>query len=189
MTPLCDLSHASGPRRAPRDRDGQPDEPAREASDDDDAGVEPFGRVLVVDDEPAIGELVVRRLERKGYRVLTAHDGQEALEVVARHTGRIDLMVTDVVMPRMDGFALEGHLTAEFPSLKVLFMTGYADWVVTVRGGLEELGWPVLLKPFMPADLEAAVQKALSAPSERGNDPRRRRGHGAADRAMSEMGE
>lgn len=166
MTPVCDLSHASGTRRAPRDRDGQPDEPAREASDDDDAGVEPFGRVLVVDDEPAIGELVVRRLERKGYRVQTAHDGQEALEVVARHTGRIDLMVTDVVMPRMDGFALEGHLTAQFPSLKVLFMTGYADWVVAVRGGLERLGWPVLLKPFMPTSKRRSRRPSARRPRE-----------------------
>ena len=82
-------------------------------------GVEPLETLLLVEDEPAIKDIMARRLERKGYTVLTAHNGMQAQDVVERHRGRIDLLVTDVVMPHMDGFTLERRLTALFPSLKV----------------------------------------------------------------------
>ena len=119
--------------------------------------------LLLVEDEPAIRDLMIRRLEKKGYSVLRAQNGQEALKVAANHPTQIDLLITDIVMPLMDGFALEKRLTTMLPPLKVLFLTGYADRAPAVRGGMVELGWPCLLKPFMPEELEAAIRKSLDS--------------------------
>jgi len=124
----------------------------------------PAGKtLLLVEDEPSIRELMARRLGRKGFTVLTASNGKEAQEIAEGHAGEIDLLVTDIVMPHMDGFTLEEHLSVRFPSIKVVFMTGHAGHVVAVRG-LEESGRQYLLKPFLPEDLEAAIAKALETP-------------------------
>lgn len=83
-------------------------------------------RVLVVDDEPSVRDLVARVLERAGYTIALASDGPEALEAAGRF-GSFDLLVTDVMMPRMKGDELARRLREIEPSLKVLYLTGYTD--------------------------------------------------------------
>jgi PAS domain S-box-containing protein len=90
--------------------------------------------VLVVEDEDAVRELLRRTLSRVGYRVLEARDGGEATRVAQRHDGRIHLLITDVVLPGMNGGELATELTRARPDLEVIFMSGYADNEVARRG-------------------------------------------------------
>src|SRR5262249_12083051 len=85
------------------------------------------GTVLVVEDEDMVRSLTRNILQRSGYTVLEAGNGSKALEVVEEHQGRIDLMVTDVVMPHMSGRELAERLAPLYPHLKVLYLTGYTD--------------------------------------------------------------
>ncbi len=116
--------------------------------------------VLLVEDEPSLRLLVGRVLSEAGYRVLTAADGQEALEVVRTAEAPIDLLVTDVVMPLMSGPALARELREQRSSLPVVFVSGYADQ--HAEAGLDD-GARFLPKPFTPADLLEVVQKSLNA--------------------------
>lgn len=120
------------------------------------------GTILLAEDEPPIRRLICRVLEGEGYRMLEACNGDDALELAADHPGPIDLLVTDVVMPRMDGFTLHERLSAERPDTRVLFLSGYADQSVTVRGGLRETGQVFLLKPFTRTRLLESVQSLMA---------------------------
>ena len=122
--------------------------------------------ILLVEDEPAIRELMARRLTRLGYTVLVAPTGQHALDVAEQHIGPIHLLLADVVMPRMDGFTLDAKLSASLPELKVLFITGESGSSVSVRGGLKESGRPFLLKPFTPDELELKIREVLDIPTD-----------------------
>jgi PAS domain S-box-containing protein len=118
----------------------------------------PVGRetLLLVEDDPMVRSLAVEALKLKGYRVLHAGDGKEAL-AAAQTAGRIDLLITDVVMPRMTGRELAERLRVSAPSLRVLFMSGYP-------GSLgEQLGRNVdlLEKPFTSLTLVNRVRQAL----------------------------
>ena len=128
-------------------------EPAPEAA----AGSE---TILLVEDEPTLMRLVAKVLTGRGYRVHTAADGRRALDLV--HGGRLacDLLLTDVVMPRMGGPELAGVLKREQPGLKVLFMSGYTDSVLLQRG-LVEGEVDLVAKPFSPAELLAKVREVL----------------------------
>jgi PAS domain S-box-containing protein len=122
---------------------------------------EPAGRatILLVEDEGAVREVTRRILEHHGYRVLAARHADEAL-TVARYAGRIDLLLTDVVMPGMGGRELAERLHAGQPGLPVLFMSGYTDDEVLRRG--HELPGPGLLaKPFTIDTLVARVREAI----------------------------
>ncbi|HET9982714.1 MAG TPA: ATP-binding protein, partial [Longimicrobiales bacterium] len=119
--------------------------------------------VLLVEDEPSVRSLARRVLERQGYTVLEAADGEAAIGVAAQHRDRIDLLLTDVVMPRMSGRTLAGHLAELRPGLRVLFMSGYADELRGRRGAVDE-GIAFLQKPFTPEDLATRVRALLDAP-------------------------
>lgn len=124
----------------------------------------PSGRgetLLLVEDEPAILQLVGGMLEGFGYRVLAASTPDDALRLAAGHPGPIDLLVTDVVMPGMNGPELAARLQALRPGLTCVFMSGYAAHAITSGGVLRE-GAPFIQKPFTRSLLAGAVKKALS---------------------------
>jgi two-component system, cell cycle sensor histidine kinase and response regulator CckA len=129
------------------------------------APVSPRGaeRILIVEDEGAVRRMAGRALAAQGYAVLEAENGADALEVLARADGPVDLVLTDVVMPILNGRELAERLAAERPRLRVLFMSGYTDDDV-VRRGLLDPGAPFLQKPFVPADLARKVREVLDAP-------------------------
>jgi PAS domain S-box-containing protein len=116
--------------------------------------------VLVVEDEPAVLELAVRVLCSRGYNVLRARNGSEALEVSARHSGPIDLLLTDLIMPQMGGETLATHFLQSRPEARVLYMTGYAPQLV------ESPSDPVWLqKPLRASELLVAVRGVLDTES------------------------
>jgi PAS domain S-box-containing protein len=116
--------------------------------------------VLVAEDEAAVRGLVRVVLESAGYRVLEACDGREALEVSKAHEGEVHLLVSDVIMPGMNGRDLSRSLRRVRPGLRVLFTSGYTDSVV-VQPGLLMPGTSFLQKPFAPATLLEVVRDLL----------------------------
>ena len=116
--------------------------------------------VLVVEDEPAILNLSKLMLEKQGYRVLTAGTPGEAIRLAEEHTGEIHLLMTDVVMPEMNGRDLAKKLLSLYPNLKRLFMSGYTANVIAHHGVLDE-GVHFIQKPFSGKDLVAKVREAL----------------------------
>ena len=118
--------------------------------------------VLIVEDEPVVRHLAVRYLAEHGYQVLQAADGPEALEISRAHEGDVHLLVTDVVMPQMNGRELAERLAAERPGLRVLYVSGYTDHAVVRHGVLEE-GIAFLSKPFDLGQLARTVREVLDA--------------------------
>jgi DNA-binding response OmpR family regulator len=116
--------------------------------------------ILVADDEPLVRSIVTRLLLDDGYHVLSAADGHEGLELSRQYNGTIDLLITDVNMPRMNGTNLCGHLMEERPGIKVLMMSG-ADIKKIVS---QNAGLPFLPKPFDGRTLKARVRELLAAP-------------------------
>lgn len=118
------------------------------------------GTVLVVEDEGELREIVQRILTRTGYEVLLAANGPEAIARASTYPGYIDLLLTDVVMPRMQGTELARHLEGRRPGLHVLFMSGYAE---PLLGSPSSIDPSVLLleKPFTEPTLLAKVAEAL----------------------------
>jgi PAS domain S-box-containing protein len=116
--------------------------------------------VLVVEDEPAIGEVARRILRRSGYEVLMTESPLDALELASRHDGEIDLLITDVVMPRMLGKDVAERIRALRPEMKVLFISGYARPALASSGTLEP-GVTLLEKPFSESVLLEAVRQVL----------------------------
>ncbi|SFJ60687.1 PAS domain S-box protein [Planctomicrobium piriforme] len=120
--------------------------------------------VLLVEDEPGVRSLSQHILTSHGFQVLTAANGQAALAVAAKYPGRIDLLVTDVVMPELSGGKLAEQLLRQRPEIRVLFTSGYADDAVVRHGVLHELV-SFLPKPFTPLALALKVREVLDAPS------------------------
>ena len=121
--------------------------------------------VLLVEDEPMVLELGSRVLRSHGYRVLVASNATEALQVAREHAGKIDLLLTDVVMPGLPGPELAARLETVTPGLRVLYVSGYADDSVA-RLGAEE-GISFLAKPFSGEALAARVREVLDQPRRR----------------------
>jgi PAS domain S-box-containing protein len=119
------------------------------------------GTVLLVEDEEALREVACRIMTRHGYNVLPAASGAQALEIAASHRGTIDLLLTDVIMPRMLGKEVSERVTALRPEVRVLYMSGYAQPVLASQGTLEE-GVVLVEKPFTEADLLDKVHEVLS---------------------------
>jgi CheY-like chemotaxis protein len=117
--------------------------------------------VLIAEDEDAVRAVVVRSLQRFGYRVIAARDGHSCLALADAEPGNIDVLLTDVVMPDMNGRQLHERLAARRPGLRVLFMSGYAGDVVTERG-VQEANAAFLQKPFTADALGDAVQRVLA---------------------------
>ena len=126
------------------------------------AADEPRATVLIVEDEPALRELVAVILDSEGYAVLQACDGGDAIGVAERYRGGIDLLVTDVVMPRLSGPELAQQLRSLRPGLEVLYMSGYNDSQLVTRG-LEQADVNLLAKPFTPDELAEQVAQLTAA--------------------------
>ena len=123
----------------------------------------PAGRgenVLIVEDEASILKLCQQILENSGYNAIAASTPGEALALADEHTGDIQLLITDVVMPEMNGRELAEKLQSHYPTLKILFMSGYTANVIAHRGVLDE-GINFIQKPFSKLGIAIAVRKAL----------------------------
>jgi PAS domain S-box-containing protein len=116
--------------------------------------------ILLVEDEPAILRMTRMMLERKGYSVLPAATPADALGIANASGGKIDLLMTDVVMPEMNGRDLAEKVTKIFPDIKLLFMSGYAADVITHQGVLEE-GVAFMQKPFATNELAKKIREVL----------------------------
>jgi CheY-like chemotaxis protein len=119
--------------------------------------------VLVVEDDPQVRSLVATILGQAGYTVLVAAEPREALELVARHAGAIHLLLTDVVMPHMNGRQLAELVVAARPDTRVMYVSGYTENTVIHRGEVDA-GVNFLSKPITAARLLGMVAGVLSAP-------------------------
>jgi two-component system cell cycle response regulator CpdR len=119
-------------------------------------------RVLIADDEASMRALVARAIAMDGHDTVTAQDGAEALEILTRDGGAFDLLLTDIQMPIMDGIALALSVARDFPKLKILLMTGFADQRERASN-LNAIVHDVITKPFSVADIRTAVADALAA--------------------------
>jgi len=117
--------------------------------------------ILLVEDEASLREIAREILEAHGYRVLDASGGTEAMAIARRESKPIHLLVTDVVMPGMNGRALAESLVATHPGLGVLYMSGYTDDVIAHRGVLDS-GALLIEKPFTALALLGRVRDALA---------------------------
>jgi PAS domain S-box-containing protein len=122
--------------------------------------------VLLVEDEEGVRQLARAGLRARGYTVLEAGSGDEALALAERHAGRIDLLLSDVIMPRMSGARLAERLRSLRPELKVLFVSGYTDSALFRQGILSGKA-DCLLKPFTPEELARKVREVLDHEQER----------------------
>jgi two-component system, cell cycle sensor histidine kinase and response regulator CckA len=120
--------------------------------------------VLLVEDEDTLRFMVREILSAAGYDVLEATDGDEALKIARRHSPSIDLMLTDVVMPKMNGRELAEKLEPLHPETRVLFMSGYTGGVI-VRHGILSSDEVFIQKPFTPSSLMKKVRETLDAPA------------------------
>jgi CheY-like chemotaxis protein len=116
--------------------------------------------VLLVEDEDAVRTLVRVTLEGQGYKVFPAAGGEQALELLKTHQGRIHLLVTDVIMPGMSGPELADVARMSRPGLRVLYMSGYTDDALG-RHGLEGTAVRFIQKPFTPLVLARSVRAIL----------------------------
>ena len=132
--------------------------------DHDLTGVLPAGTevILVVEDDPSVRELVRQVLAPLGYKVLATAGGDEALRTSDSYDGPVDLLLTDVVMPGMNGKQLAGALRIKRPGIKVLFMSGYAHDVLSTQGMLEP-GVAMIHKPFRTVALARQVRQVLDS--------------------------
>ena len=126
----------------------------------DNPGEQGYETVLLVEDEPTILEMTTGMLERLGYTVLAAGTPGEAIRLAQEHPSRIDLLLTDVVMPEMNGRDLAKNLLSIYPDIRRLFMSGYTANVIAHHGVLDE-GVHFIHKPFTQNDLAAKIREAL----------------------------
>jgi PAS domain S-box-containing protein len=120
--------------------------------------------ILLVEDEPTILRMTRMMLERKGYRVLSAATPTEAVEKAKNHSGPIDMLMTDVVMPEMNGRDLSGKITDLYPGIRLLFMSGYTANVIAHHGVLDD-GLAFIQKPFSMAEMAAKIREVLDKTS------------------------
>jgi CheY-like chemotaxis protein len=121
-----------------------------------------MARILIAEDDEAVGALVARALAQDGHDITLAADGAEALDRLAELKGRFDLLLTDIKMPVMDGIALALATARDHPDIIILLMTGYADQRERAQG-LDALIHDVLTKPFTLHDHKASVRGALES--------------------------
>ena len=117
--------------------------------------------ILIAEDEPVLLELIESVLEPLGYNVLTAENGVEALRVSREHNGTIDILLTDVIMPEMNGRQLADAVSKERPGTKVVYMSGYTDDIIAPHGILEPDVY-LVKKPLTPQKLTSSLREALN---------------------------
>jgi two-component system cell cycle sensor histidine kinase/response regulator CckA len=133
---------------------------AKAAKDKAPVDITGSGRVLLVEDEDVVRSFAVRALKSRGYEVLEAGDGREALEVMEAEGGKVDVVVSDVVMPEMDGPTLMKRLREKRPEIKIIFVSGYPN--EAFRASLDEKEqFDFLAKPFSLPQLAAKVKEVL----------------------------
>ncbi|HNC44653.1 MAG TPA: response regulator, partial [Acidobacteriota bacterium] len=126
------------------------------------AHIEGTETILIVEDEEQLRKLVCEALRRCRYQVLEANNGEMALRIYKEHASQIDLLVTDVVMPRLSGPDLAQQVLAENPAMKVIFMSGYSK-NIPLDSGLPLKSIAFLWKPFEPYDLIQKVREVLDS--------------------------
>ncbi len=119
--------------------------------------------ILLAEDEPSLRRLIARVLRTQGYTVLEAADGNEALALAQANGVKIQLLVTDVIMPGLSSKMLAEWLKQVNPHVRVLFISGYIN-NNAVRDAMSKPGTFFLQKPFNPADLSKKVREAIEAP-------------------------
>jgi DNA-binding response OmpR family regulator len=120
-----------------------------------------MAKLLIVEDDESVRTLAARALERDGHTVTVATDGAQGLDLIRQAGGGYDLVVSDIRMPEMDGIEMATAAAGQFPTMRIMLMTGYADQ----RERAEELNGIILdvvQKPFTLAEIRARVGKALS---------------------------
>jgi two-component system cell cycle sensor histidine kinase/response regulator CckA len=120
--------------------------------------------VLIVEDEPAMREVTRRMLDRSGYRVLSVATGQEAVDIACGQRHHIDVLLTDVVMPRMLGREVADRVRECQPAVRVLYMSGYTQGLLSAQGVLQP-GVYLIEKPFAKTALLAKLREVLAAPA------------------------
>jgi len=118
------------------------------------------GVILVAEDEVIVRNVVCLLLQREGYQVLSAADGKEALELARQYQGTIDLLLSDIKMPRMDGISLAEHVIEERPGIRVLLMSGKVSAEIRERN----VRLPFLRKPFISSVFRDKVRDVLNGP-------------------------
>ena len=116
--------------------------------------------ILLVEDDDVIRELIRDILEMEGYQVLMAARGLEAINICQEAVEPVELLITDVVMPEMNGRDLSKTLAEMYPEMKILYMSGYTDDAV-ISDGVLEAGTAFLQKPFSPETLAHKVREVL----------------------------
>ena len=130
-------------------------------------GPDAVARILLVDDEEPVRGFLKRGLELDGHQVAVAVDGSDALERLTETAGAVDLVLTDIRMPIMDGIALALAVKRDFPDLPILLMTGFADQRERAKS-LDAIVEDVLTKPFSLAEARSAVKRVLAGRTDAG---------------------
>ena len=117
-------------------------------------------RVLLVEDNEQVRDLSLAILKQKGYTVLVADSGKKALALLDRHDGPVHLLLTDVVMPGMNGKQLFEQVSERYPDVRVLYMSGYTENIIAHHGVMGD-GVQFIQKPFSVKSLAAKVREAL----------------------------
>jgi len=134
----------------------------RPEKEDQDYSTKKAETVLIADDEPGVKTLAANALRKLGYKVIEAGNSKEALAMSEQTKGKIDLLLTDVIMPDLNGKALADKLSKLRPDMKVLFMSGYSDKAISQNGILMP-GTKLVQKPFSQKSLSKAVRDVLDA--------------------------
>jgi CheY-like chemotaxis protein len=132
------------------------------------AALSHMARILLVEDDPAVREFVRRALAHNGHDVIAAADGLEALDLLGADDGELDLMLSDIVMPGMDGIALSQRVSESMPSLPILLMSGYAAERQRAHN-VDSIIHRVIRKPFTLREICDAVDEALATGEARGS--------------------
>jgi len=119
------------------------------------AGVAPpvSKQVLLAEDEPMVRNMLLRLLRSWGHRVVSASNGREGMQIAEEHKGPIDVLISDVTMPEMDGLELAEKLKARRPELQVILLSGYPPAEIVLQRG-----WKFIQKPFQLQELRVAVR-------------------------------
>jgi two-component system cell cycle sensor histidine kinase/response regulator CckA len=126
--------------------------------------------VLVVEDHIEVRNVFRQVLVRTGFRILEATNGEDALDVCDRLQGKVDLLITDVIMPRMGGQELARHLMMRYPHMKVLYVSGYSVLDIEEQGALDPHG-DFLPKPFLTEVLASKVLELIGVPARTNSRP------------------